>query len=97
MEIIRCLLMIIVCHLIGDYVLQGEFLAATKGKNWYHLIIHCILYCLPFYFVFGFTWQIIYIFAIHIATDAAKARYGTINYATDQIVHYLAALSYLSI
>ena len=97
MEIISCLLTVVVCHLIGDYALQSDFLAKTKGENWYHLIVHCVLYCLPFYFAFGFTWQLIYIFMVHIVTDAAKARYEKINYTTDQIVHYLAALSYLSL
>ena len=31
MEIISCLLTVVVCHLIGDYVLQSDFLAKNKG------------------------------------------------------------------
>ena len=44
---------LIFCHLLGDYVLQTPFLAETKGKNRYHMFVHCALYCFPFYFCFG--------------------------------------------
>ena len=30
------------CHLLGDYFFQSEYIADTKGKNWYHLFIHCV-------------------------------------------------------
>lgn len=39
---------LIICHLIGDYVLQNDFIAKTKGENWYHLLVHCLLYSVPF-------------------------------------------------
>jgi len=92
---LNCILIIIFCHLIGDYVLQSDFIAKTKGDNWYHLFVHCALYCLPFYIVFGLTWQLILIFLIHIIVDALKARYKIINYTTDQIIHYVSALVFL--
>lgn len=38
------ILLIIFCHLVGDYVLQSDFIAKTKGSNWYHLFVHCGLY-----------------------------------------------------
>lgn len=43
------IVLIVLCHLIGDYVLQCDFIAQTKGKNWYHLFVHCALYCIPLY------------------------------------------------
>ena len=67
------------CHLVGDYVLQIDFIAKTKGENWYHLMVHCLLYCLPFYLAFGFVWQIFALLAVHIVVDAMKARYKKIN------------------
>lgn len=36
--------LVVLCHLIGDYVLQCDFIAQTKGKNWYHLFVHCIVF-----------------------------------------------------
>lgn len=95
MLVMKLLLSLVICHLIGDYVLQSDFLATTKGNNWYHLFVHCVLYCLPFMFEFGATWHLICIFSIHLVVDAAKARYKKINYATDQIIHYVTLLVYL--
>lgn len=82
------LLKLVFCHLVGDYVLQSDFIAKTKGENWYHLFVHCALYCLPFYVVFGFTLQLMFIFLTHIIIDALKARYKLIDYITDQVLHY---------
>lgn len=89
------LLKIVVCHLLGDYVLQSDYIAQTKGKNWYHLLIHCFLYIVPFYLVFGFDWRLLLIFSTHIIIDSMKARWNVINYVTDQILHYAIAMVYL--
>ena len=91
---IELLLKLVFCHLFGDYVLQSDFIARTKGENWYHLFVHCALYCLPFYVVFGLTWQIAVIFLTHICVDALKARYKKINYVTDQVLHYIITSIY---
>lgn len=32
----KTIILIILCHLIGYYVLQYDFIAQTKAKNWYH-------------------------------------------------------------
>lgn len=92
---IETLLKIIMCHLIGDYVLQSDFIAQTKGNNWYHLLVHCFLYIVPFYIVFGFDWKLIVILITHIVIDPLKARWNKINYVTDQILHYAIALIYV--
>lgn len=88
MAIINTIIKLIMCHLLGDYVLQVSFIAETKGNNWYHLFVHCALYCLPFFIAFGLGWQLAIIFATHMIIDPLKARYGKINYITDQILHY---------
>lgn len=92
---ITLIITLIFCHLVGDYVLQTDFIAKTKGENWYHLIVHCVLYCLPFFAFFGLTWQFSFIFITHMIIDLLKARYNKINYATDQILHYIVMLVYL--
>ena len=88
MTITNTIITLILCHLIGDYVLQTSFIAESKGKNWYHLFVHCTLYCLPFFIAFGLTWQLGIIFITHFIIDPLKARWGKINYLTDQILHY---------
>lgn len=82
----------VLCHLIGDYVLQGDFIAKTKGSNWYHLFVHCALYCVPFVLVYGLDWRTALLFATHMMIDPLKARWNKISYCTDQVLHYVIAL-----
>lgn len=92
---IKLIITLIFCHLIGDYVLQTDFIVKTKGINWYHLFVHCVLYCLPFFIVYGLTWQLLFVFIMHFVIDPLKARYNKINYVTDQLLHYIVMLVYL--
>lgn len=81
----------IFCHLIGDYVLQIDYIAKTKGENWYHLLVHCLLYILPFRIVYGADWGLVILLVSHIVIDALKARYKKITYVQDQELHYATA------
>lgn len=85
-------LLVFFCHLLGDYVLQCDFIANSKGSNWYHLLVHCGLYIFPFYVAFGMDWRLGVLFVTHVVIDAAKARYKKISYRTDQILHYIIGL-----
>ena len=77
----------IACHMLGDYVLQNDFLAKTKGENWWHLLAHCVLYTVPFAVVFGIDWRIPTLLASHVLIDMMKARMHVIGYAADQVAH----------
>lgn len=83
---------IIFCHLVGDYPLQQDFIAKTKGENWYHLFVHCALYCVPFAVVYGIDYKLLALFISHFIIDALKARYKMISYWVDQVLHYGIAL-----
>lgn len=91
----KLLFNLVTCHLIGDYCLQSDFIAKTKGQNWYHLFVHCILYIVPFYIAFGLDLRLTIIFVSHVIIDALKARYYVISYLTDQVIHYAVILIYL--
>lgn len=84
---------IVIAHLIGDYVLQTDFIAKTKGENWYHLFVHSALYVVPFYIFFGWGIELGLLFASHFGIDAQKARYDKLGYFGDQVLHYLWAIS----
>lgn len=94
MIILNTIIKLILCHLVGDYVLQIDFIAKSKGSNIYHLLVHCLLYCLPFYIVFGLVWQLIPLLILHIVIDLLKARYKLIPYWLDQVLHYATCLLY---
>ena len=88
---INDLIWLVLCHLIGDYVLQSDYIAKTKGENWYHLFVHSALYCVPFMIVFesmGLLAVFCRLFCTHFVIDAWKSRYRKINYADDQCLHY---------
>ena len=89
------ILIIVICHLIGDYVLQCDFIAKTKGTNYYHMLVHCLLYLVPFVIVFGIDWRIYLLLITHLIIDLLKARYNKINYTVDQILHYMVASIFL--
>lgn len=83
----KILLILVMCHLVGDYVLQSDFIAKTKGENMYHLFVHCMLYCLPF-MIFLNGCRLVILFNTHVGIDLLKAKYGKISYKQDQILHY---------
>lgn len=91
----EAIILFVVCHMIGDYVLQTRFVAETKGANWYHLFVHCVLYCVPFMIVFGMTWELAVVFAVHFIVDPLKARWQKIGYVQDQVCHLLCVVLYL--
>lgn len=95
MGLTETVITLIFCHLVGDYVLQIDLLAKTKGTNYYHLFVHCLLYTLPFYICFGLDGRILVLFFTHIWIDSYKAIYHKISYTTDQIAHYIILIIYL--
>lgn len=84
---------LLACHMLGDYVLQTDYLAKTKGENWWHLLVHCVLYVVPFAVVFGIDQRILWLFLSHVLIDAAKARWKVIGYAPDQVAHIVMMLT----
>lgn len=95
MELFSKIILLILCHLLGDYVLQNDFIAKSKGSNWYHLFVHCAIYLVPFIIVFGLSWKILFLFVVHMIVDPLKARWNKITYFQDQLIHYLTLIIYL--
>lgn len=71
-------LWILLGHYICDYPLQGDFLAQTKGKYWYSLFVHSIIYglgmalALKLLGVFAI-WKAVVLIISHIIIDYKKA------------------------
>lgn len=90
-QIMTTVYMILACHAVGDYVLQGNYLARTKGKNVWNLLMHCLLYSAPFAVVFGVNWKVLIIFLTHVVIDYPRAN-KEFGYAADQIMHMVVAV-----
>lgn len=93
-KLIEKLLVLLLCHFVGDFVLQNAYLANEKKRSWYHLVVHCFLYILPFYVCFSMCWQLGCILLAHFIIDTAKARKEKTNFAQDQILHLTLLLLY---
>jgi len=72
------ILWVLLAHYIADYPLQCDFLAQTKGKYWYSLLAHSIIYgltiALCFKLIGVFTiWKAVILVVSHIIIDYKKA------------------------
>lgn len=68
-----------IAHYIGDYPLQGDFLAQFKGTHDYILFCHaiiwtgCVCAVLGYFGVFAW-WKVAFLLVGHFAIDRWKAR-----------------------
>jgi predicted hotdog family 3-hydroxylacyl-ACP dehydratase len=53
----------IYAHLIGDFLLQNDWMAANKKKNSMVCMVHVITYMIPFVFT-AFNWQQLLLIAV---------------------------------
>lgn len=59
----------IYAHLIGDYLLQTDWMAKNKKFNSYNCFVHVLTYLIPFLFCELQVWQIIAIGIQHFIQD----------------------------
>ena len=59
----------LICHLVGDYVLQTDWMAKNKTSNLFAALVHAFFYALPFVLITGLTWALFVIFFTHIMID----------------------------
>lgn len=59
----------LICHLLGDYVLQTEQMALRKTRSWAWAIFHAAVYSIPFLLLIH-TWEAwVVIFGTHAVID----------------------------
>jgi hypothetical protein len=73
------LLWLFFAHFLGDYPLQGDFLATWKSKSWYVLFVHSLIWTMCVYYVLGVAnnasmWKLLFLLVGHMAMDAWKSR-----------------------
>ena len=59
----------LICHLVGDYVLQTDWMAKKKTSSVAAAVVHSFFYALPFILITGWSWALFGIFATHINID----------------------------
>lgn len=92
----RTMLMLLFCHALADYPLQGEFLSKAKNKNapipgidWpIALAMHCLIHAGFVYLITGSLALSALMFLTHWIIDHAKCN-NLIDFKLDQTLHIL--------
>ncbi|WP_396921656.1 DUF3307 domain-containing protein [Mycolicibacterium sp.] len=56
-------------HMVGDYLIQSDWMAQEKTKRWWPAIAHAVTYGLPFLFVTQSPLALLVIVGTHAAID----------------------------
>ena len=59
----------LLAHLVGDYVLQSEWMAIKKTEKWWPAIVHGFVYAIPFLLITTSFWALAVIISTHIVID----------------------------
>lgn len=59
----------LLCHLIGDFIIQNDYMAQNKKHSDLHCFIHIVTYMLPFLFIHLAWWQLLAIAIQHYILD----------------------------
>lgn len=67
---------ILLAHLVGDYLLQSDWMANEKTRRWWPAWVHGVTYGLPFLFITQNPWALGVIVVSHVVID----RYRLVRY-----------------
>lgn len=92
---IEIIFFLIFLHCLGDFPLQGAYLAENKGKNGYLLFAHSFIWAGTvsaglLYFGMFAVWKVLFLVAGHFVIDRWKARKqvsGNAELLIDQFLH----------
>jgi len=61
----------LIAHLVGDFLLQNDWMALQKKKKWFPCAVHCTIYTLTIWvFTMWPWWALPIVFATHYVFDA---------------------------
>jgi hypothetical protein len=62
-------LWIVLAHLVGDYLIQSDWMASEKTKRWWPAIAHGATYTLPYALITQSPWALVVIASTHVVID----------------------------
>jgi len=90
---------LIFAHYLGDFGLQKEWIALNKGKYWYLMLAHsviwtaCICYTLDRYIKNVLVWHVVFLLVGHFLCDTWKCKstrdFPTWHFYVDQVWHII--------
>jgi hypothetical protein len=69
MSLELALILGLILHFAGDYLLQNDWMAKNKTRENFVCYVHCLLYTLPFGLVLRQSPWLFFVFATHFAID----------------------------
>lgn len=104
MDMLTILFLLMFCHFLADYPLQGDFLAQAKNRNtavgkvfWLHaLTAHAVIHGGFVLLITGSIWLALAEVLIHAVTDFLKCD-NLITLNTDQFIHIACKVAWAAI
>ena len=92
----------LLCHLVGDYYFQPEILAESKRKSYRAVLLHCLLYSVPFLLCFLFIHHdtqlllaLLLLSFFHFLIDTGKCIVQKTMYNNDSILYFIDQSAHL--
>lgn len=60
---------IILAHLVGDYLIQSNWMATRKTSAWWPAVLHGLTYTIPFLLITQSPWALLSIGGTHVVID----------------------------
>lgn len=61
--------LVVLAHMVGDYVIQNDWMAREKTKRWWPAIVHAVTYGIPFIALTQSPWALLAIVGTHAVID----------------------------
>jgi hypothetical protein len=96
--VLSFIMILVACHLIGDFPFQSEWFVNFKGKSWEVNFYHAAVYTATFVLFahIGLLFALLLLVS-HFIIDPLKARWHIVKYVwQDQLLHYaIIAIGFL--
>ena len=85
-----------ICHLIGGFCIQNHMTEKLRRKHWYMIVVHALLYCIPFLIVYHLNHRLIILFLAQVLLSYCVTKYKELTYFREHIISIgIAMLLYL--
>lgn len=80
-------------HFLGDFILQTDWMAKNKSKNYRAFTAHLLSYTIPFWIPFGWKFTLVNV-ALHGAIDWVTSRVTSSLYAKGRIHDFFVVIGF---
>jgi hypothetical protein len=89
---VNYVVLIFICHFIGDFLLQSDKMAVNKSKDWWQLTRHVLAYSVPF-MLFGYQYALLNA-GLHFFVDALTSRMTSYFWKNDMRHEFFVTIGF---